>query len=360
MDLSAVGSITAYVKSVKSAASVHNNIESGFANSRSAKDTADFSVKARAAARNSIASAEDILEKMNAFKEAAEKQSAENAAKQKAEQSKTEQSAAKQPETEQSKTEQSGNSAAGKPEDKNEGKTIAEMVKEQMEKLDSFLEQREYDKANDTRLSGIKAKMRTGSGLTPSEQQYLAAKDPEAYSSFQRTESVKKMYRCSLNACRTKDEVNAMRLSNALSALSAYRKAIRNGGDGADIAGLNAALDREIRTFTSSANYRRLPTVAECNKFDRDLAKAKKNEREKKLAEKKKLEARRQRTLAAKKLAAKRAAKYKKTPGDGKQTVSQVLSSPTAKKVLASRAKRDYCTCGQLGYKDANKLYSKA
>ncbi len=149
-----------------------------------------------------------------------------------------------------------------------------------------------------------------------------------------------------------------MRLSNALSALSAYKKSIRNGGDGADVAGLNAALDREIRSFTGTSNYRRLPTVAECNKFD--LAKAKKNEREKKLAEKRKQEAKRKRTLAAKKLAAKRAAKYKKTPGDGKQTVAQVLSSPAAKKVLASRAKSNYCGCTYIGsYNGTSKLYSK-
>ena len=342
VELSAVGLITAYVKSVKSAASVQNNIESGFTGSRSAKDTAAFSAKARAAVRSgkAQASADEILEKMNEIMESAEKQRAENAA------------AAKQPETEVP--------AVGKPGDKTE-KSVAEMVREQMEKLDSLFAQREYDKADDNRLSGIKAKMRTGSGLTPSEQQYLAAKDPDAYSSFQRTETAKKMYRCSLNACRTKDEVNAMRLSNALSALSAYKKSIRNGGDGADVAGLNAALDREIRSFTGTSNYRRLPTVAECNKFDRDLAKAKKNEREKKLAEKRKLEARRKRTLAAKKLAAKRAAKYKKTPGDGKQTVAQVLSSPAAKKVLASRAKSNYCGCAYVGsYNGVSKLYSKA
>lgn len=202
--------------------------------------------------------------------------------------------------------------------------------------------------------------MRTGGTLTPAEQQYLAAKDPEGYSTFQQIESSRKMYRCSLSACRTKDEVNSMRLSNALSALSAYKKAIRNGGDGAAVAGLNAALDKEIRSFTNSADYRRLPTVAECNKFDRDLAKAKRNEREKKLAEKRRLEAKRKKTLAAKKLAAKRA-RYKKTSGDGKMTVAQVMSSPTAKKVLASRAKRTYCGCAYAGtVKGTDKLYSKA
>lgn len=345
MDLSSVGSITAYVKSVKTSECVRDKIETGFSDCRSAKDTAAFSAKARAAARLSRQqpTADELLEKMNAIKEAAEKQSAENAAKNAAENA----APAEDP-------------AIGKTEDKTEGKSISEMIKEQMEKIDSLFAQKEYDKAHDNRLGSIKAKMRTGMGLTPSEQQYLAAKDPEAYSTFQKTENARKMYRCSLNACRTKDEVNAMRLSNALSALSAYKKALRNGGDGSAVTGLNAALDREIRSFTSTANYRRLPTVAECNKFDRDLAKAKRNEREKKLAEKRKLEAKKKRTLAEKRLAAKRA-KYKKTPGDGKQTVAQVMSSPTAKKVLASRAKSSYCGCAYVGsYNGTNKLYSKA
>ncbi|MCM1164672.1 MAG: hypothetical protein NC299_00885 [Lachnospiraceae bacterium] len=339
MDLSAVGSITAYVKSIKTTESVRSHIETGFADCRS-KDTADFSARARAEARRGRTqpSAEEILGKIEEMKQSAEKQSAEKTA--------------------ETADKNAVESAAEKPEDVT--KSISEMVKEQMEKLDKLFAEKEYDKANDSRLTGIKAKMRTGSGLTPSEQQYLASKDPEAYSSFQKTESAKKMYRCSLNACRTKDEVNAMRLSNALSALAAYKKSIRGGGDGADVAGLNAALDREIRSFTGSANYRRLPTVAECNKFDRDLAKAKRNEREKKLAEKRARELKKKRTLAAKRLAAKRA-KYKKTPGDGKQTVAQVLSSPTAKKVLASRAKSNYCGCAEIGsYNGVSRLYSKA
>ena len=344
MDFSAVGSVTAYVKSVKSAKSVESNIESGFSNSRSAKDTAEFSAKARAAARLKSAqpTVEEIQEKINAMKESAEKAAADAAKK-------MTENAANKP------------TADASEEEKDNGKTISEMIKEQMEKIDSLFSQKEYDKNNDNRLGNIKAKMRTGMDLTPSEQQYLAAKDPDAYSTFQKTESAKKMYRCSLNACRTKDEVNAMRLSNALSALAAYKKSIRNGGDGSAVAGLNAALDREIRNFTNTSSYRKLPTVAECNKFDRDLAKAKRNEREKKLAEKRKLEARKKRNLAAKKLAAKIAKKYKKTPGDGKQTVAQVLSSPTAKKVLASRAKRSYCGCAEIGsFNGTSKLYSKA
>ncbi len=346
MDLSTVGSISAYVGSIKTTSNVHDTLQKGFSNKRSAKDTAAFSARARAAvkAERSSVTAKELEDRISEFAEKAEQQSAQNAA------DKTAGSTA-------NKTSSVETAPSADPE--NEKKSISEMIEEQMGKINSLFAPKEYDKSNDNRLGTIKAKMRSGLTLTPSEQQYLADKDPDTYSVFKTTESARKSYRYSLNACRTKDEVNAMRLSNALSALSAYKKALRNGGDGSAVAGLNAALDREIRTFTSSANYSRLPTVAECNKFDRDLAKAKRNEREKRLAEKRKLEARRKRTLAARKKAAKKA-KYRKTPGDGKMTVAQVMSSPTARKVLASRAKRSYGGIAYLSdYKSTRGLYSK-
>ena len=351
MDLSTVGSIGAYVRTVKTTNIVHDTLQKGYSNKNSSKDTAAFSAMARAAAkaaRNSISTvtAEELEEHISALKEKTEQ--AQNAAKQPENDDKTASSA--------DKTENSSVSA----DKKNEGKTIAEMVKEQMEKIDNMFSQKDYDKSKDNRLGSIKAKMRSGLTLTPSEQQYLSSKDPDTYSVFQTIESARISYRYSLNACRTKDDVTAMRLSNALSALSAYKKATKNGGDGSAVMGLNMALEREIRSFTSSAGYKRLPTVAECNKFDRDLAKAKRNEREKKLAEKRKLEAKRKRTLAARREAAKKA-RYKKTPGDGKMTVAQVMSSPTARKVLASRAKRSYGDYSyKTDYKSTSKLYSKA
>lgn len=221
-----------------------------------------------------------------------------------------------------------------------EEKSITNMLKEQSERLNSLFSEQEYDKSRDTRLIGIRAKMRSGQTLTPTEQSYLAIRDPESYKSFQSTESARRVYRCALMSCRTRDEVNGMRLSNALSALSAYKKAIRNGGDGAEVAGLNAALDREIREFTRTRSYQSLPTAAECNKFDRDLAKARKFEQEKRIAERKNR--------------LKKRKKQVKTPGDGKQTVRQVMSSPTAKKVINSRTKR---VC--LSYHGDMNLYRK-
>lgn len=210
-------------------------------------------------------------------------------------------------------------------------KSIAEMVKEQMEKLDSLFGDKEYDKASDSNLSSIRTKLYMGKKLTPAEQQYLAKRDPNTYSQYQQLETQRRIYRCTLRSCRTKDQVNGMRLSNALSALSEIKKAAKNGGGISGIAGLNAALNDEINEFTRSGEYNRLPTSAEVNKVNRDLAKARKYEREKRAEQREKLKAKR-----------KKKKKTKKTPGDGKRTVAQVMSTPEAKKVMRSRANSAY------------------
>lgn len=295
MDFTSVGTVGSYVKSLKTVNNVENCAKDlSNINKSSSKDTADFSKQAREAA---------------AVENSAAKASVED------------------------------------PKDEEGSKSVSELIKDQMEKIDNMFSEKEYDRANDNRLNGIRAKMRSGLGLTYGEQQYLAQKDPNAYSNFQKTEFARKMFRCTLRSCRTKDDVNAMRLSNALSALSAYRKATRRGGDGSAVVGLNAALENEIRDFVKSPCFKRLPTAAECGKFDKELAKARKYEQEKK--------------LAARRKANDKKKKIKKTPGDGKRTVAQVLASPTARKVLSSRAKNAYCTCA-FAFDYSKKMNSKA
>lgn len=223
-------------------------------------------------------------------------------------------------------------------------KSLTELLEEQRSKLDKLFSH--TDKSENT-LGNIKNKIRQGRKLTPYEQRLLSSKDPTAYESYCKVNTARSMFRCSLNNCRTRDDVIGMRLSNALSALSSYKKAIRKGGDGSEVIALNAAFENELRDFAKSPGYRSLPTAAECNKFDRDIAKARKYEREKRIE--KQREQQRLRNKRYKK-------KLKKTPGDGKRTVAQVLSDPTSKKVLASRAKRTYCACsaGLTYYKTMN------
>lgn len=228
-------------------------------------------------------------------------------------------------------------------------KSLSELLEEQKKRFENIFS---HTSDKDNSLSSIKYKIRSGRKLTPAEQSYLSSKDPAAYESYQQINSARSMFRCSLNACRTRDDVIGMRLSNALSALASYRKAIRQGGDGADIIGLNAAFENELRDFTKSSSFRSLPTAAECNKFDRDLAKARKFEREKKLEKQRELRRLRNKRFKKK--------KQVKTPGDGKRTVAQVLADPTSRKVLASRAKRTYCSCSAESGSFYKKMNSKA
>lgn len=209
-------------------------------------------------------------------------------------------------------------------------KSLAELVAEQTEKIDKLFGDKGSNEVNKQKLCEIKLKMWSGHTLSHDEQQFLSKNDPDAYSNYQTTVSARKMMRCQLNACRTRDEVNGLRLSNALSALSAYKKAIKHGGDGSEAASLNMALEHEISSFSKSGKYKSLPTAAERDKYYMELAKARKFEREKQ---------------AAKKLNANRKKKKQvKQPGDGKRTVAQVQNSELGKKVRnAERGSRGVC-----------------
>lgn len=215
-------------------------------------------------------------------------------------------------------------------------KSISEMLAEQQEKLENLFSHLYGEDSKTHKINSIRLKMRGGQKLSPSEQSYLSVNDPDMYERYQKVECARRSYRNSLNSCRTKDQVNGMQLSNALSALGQYRKACRNGGSGDEVIGLYSALNREINEFKRSGCYNALPTNAECGKFQKDLAKARKFEQEKKAAKRREqLEKLRKKRLKKKK-------KVLKTPGDGKQTVAQVMSSPTAKKVIGSMTKPRY------------------
>lgn len=202
-------------------------------------------------------------------------------------------------------------------EEKTEEKSFSEIIAEQTEKIDKLFSSKEH--TSDRQLIRIKLKMRGGMTLTANEEKYLSKYDPDTYSDYRTTQDARRSFRAQLMCCRTKDEVNGMRLSNALSALGAYKKAIKQGGDGSSVAGLNMALEREISSFSQSGRYRSLPTSAERDKYYMELAKAHRYENEKRRAQK--LNA-----LSKKK-------KQVKSPGDGKRTVAQVKNSALGRKV---------------------------
>ena len=204
-------------------------------------------------------------------------------------------------------------------ESKDEKKLISEMIKEQTEKIDRLFSGNESSEAKEKQLNGIRYKIRSGLILSANEEQYLSKHDPDGYTNYRTILDARRMFRSQILCCRTKDEVTSMRLSNALTALSSYKKAVRKGGTGDEIVGMNMAIEREISDFAKSARYKSLPTSAERDKYYRELAKAKRYEREKRAAEKLN--------------AVRKKKKQVKQPGDGKRTVAQVENSPLGKRV---------------------------
>ena len=198
-------------------------------------------------------------------------------------------------------------------------KTLSEIIKEQTDKIDSMFKSDDYDKSKDRALLLIKQKIRGGLTLSASEAKYLSKNDPDSYSSYQTIVEARRQFRSQLMCCRNKDDVYGMRLANAVSALAAYKKAIKQGGDGAEVAGLNMALEREISSYSRSGRYQSLPTTAERSKYQMELAKARRYETEKRLAE-------RLNSKSKKK-------KQVKVPGDGKRTVAQVQNSYLGRKI---------------------------
>lgn len=222
-------------------------------------------------------------------------------------------------------------------------KSVADWVKEQMEIIDRMNAEKEYDKHNDKQIQSINNKLNCGQKLTATEKQYLMAHDPIAYQNAQQIENERKYYSKMLCCCRTKDDVNSMRLSCSLSALAELKKL--KSGDTESLSRIiqrNAALESELRSFVRKGGYSALPSAAECRKVAADLRKARRYEQEKKRAK----EAERKKSAEAKR----KAKKYRKNPGDGKQTVSQVLRSPAARKVRRSMAKGAYLRCAAMTY----------
>lgn len=327
MDLTSIGKISAYVKSYSAQQKVELKKESGdfSAENRDSfkrSNAESFKVQLREVvndAGTAVRTAEETLHGTTVNVTAPKSALSDN------ERAKTDSAADKQ----SAQNAQEAEKTDPRDSEEDTKKTIAEMVKEQMEKLDQLFGEKEYDKANDSNLSSIRTKLYMGKKLTPAEQQYLAKRDPNTYSQYQEQETQRRLYRYTLMNCRTKDQINGMRLSNAVSALSELKKAAKSG-DISGVIGLNAALNDEIQSFTRSPGYNRLPTAAEVNKVNRDLAKARKYEQEKRAEQREKLKAKRKKR------------KSKKSPGDGKRTVAQVLATPEAKKVMRSRTKSIY------------------
>lgn len=126
---------------------------------------------------------------------------------------------------------------------------------------------REYH-TGDTKLQTIQMKVFNGKTLTPKEKEYLREKDPETYEKVRNLEREKAAYEKALKHCRTKEEVQRLKLSHLGASLSTVN-AIKNNPNISKSKKLEilmmehgkiSMVERATREFVRFGKYKKLPS----------------------------------------------------------------------------------------------------
>lgn len=122
-----------------------------------------------------------------------------------------------------------------------------------------------------SKLQAIQMKVYNGKTLTQKEKEYLKEHDPETYEKARNLEREKRAYEQALRRCRTKEEVQRLRLTRLGSALSTIRSVEHNPNittaKKLEVCmmeqGRTAALQRAIQRFVRQGYYDDLPEAGE-------------------------------------------------------------------------------------------------
>jgi len=142
------------------------------------------------------------------------------------------------------------------------------------------------DEETQKKLSSIMQKIYAGAKLTTKEKQYLKAKNPQAYEKLRSIEQEQKAYEQKLRQCKTKEEVQRLKMTQLASSLATVNS-VKNNPHIPLQKKLEICMQEKVRCdrlqastqkFVQSGEYNRLPTEAE-------QAKAEKEEKERLEAE---------------------------------------------------------------------------
>lgn len=158
-------------------------------------------------------------------------------------------------------------------------------------KLDSVSRQaEEIRKANadgSAKMAGqIDLKLNSGKKLTAEELEYLQKHDPQKYQKVKQIEAEQKNYENELKKCKTKDEVQRVRMAHTASSLSAVNNIKNNPAIPEEKKfelimyehRKNQAIEAATAEFVESGKYAKLPTEEEQLKAEKDLKEAKEAE----------------------------------------------------------------------------------
>ena len=75
---------------------------------------------------------------------------------------------------------------------------------------------------------GINNKLKAGEGLTPEEIDYLKKNDPKAYKEYQELQQEKEAYEKRLKSCKTKEDVESLKLNTMGQFFAAAKQIVSN------------------------------------------------------------------------------------------------------------------------------------
>lgn len=130
------------------------------------------------------------------------------------------------------------------------------------------------DEEGNKKLNNIMLKVYAGKKLTQKERQYLQAKNPQAYEKLRASEQEQKAFEKKLRQCRTKEEVQRLKMTQLASSMAIVGSVQHNSkiplGKKLEICMQEKMrcdrIDASTRAFIKSGEYNRLPTEAEQNK----------------------------------------------------------------------------------------------
>lgn len=133
----------------------------------------------------------------------------------------------------------------------------------------------------------IDLKLNSGKKLTAEEMEYLQTHDPQKYQRVKQIEAEQKNYENELKRCKTKDEVQQLRMAHTAASLSAVNS-IKNNPAIPEEKKLelimqehrkNQAFTETTAEFVESGKYAKLPTEEERQKAEKDLKEAEEAEK---------------------------------------------------------------------------------
>ena len=166
-------------------------------------------------------------------------------------------------------------------------KTELEIKNEQFKA--EYMHRQDENEDDDKMLTDINNKIAVDQELTPEELRYLQNKNPSLYQKVKNIENEKKQYEKDLKNCKTKEEVERLKMNKVSSALSAIKSAESdpNLPESAKLAVAQGelrrmnALNKILAKFVERGEYDKLPAEQEVLEVEKQLKEAERAEEEK-------------------------------------------------------------------------------